>query len=391
MLVYSLIGLLAAVVVAVFLSRGGGQVILVFSGYNIRTSLGIFIFILFAGFALLYLLLRMISGLTHIPARYRGRQQAGMHGKAEYYLTRGFIALDEGDWEQAEKLFKRGIRYSRWPAINYIGAARAAHQLAALDRRDAYLEQARSASAESAFAAGIVRAELELDQQQIDQAYTTLKQLDADNPVNPRVRAMMLEIAYALKDWRQMLEILNEYERKGGMPPVDIHTGQLQAWKGLLSDASRSGDMASLITLWQNIPAKLKKEQQLVQVYVAGRLKFGDSADCEPLLREAIREDADPALIILYGQVQAKDVRRQLAYVEKLLAVYPENSELFLAAGRLNKRMELWGRARHCLEESLKISPSAAACYELATMFESQGDTENANKYFREGLKLTAG
>lgn len=388
LLIYSMLSLLAAVGIAAWLAHGGGQIIVVLPDYSIRTSLGMFVFLLLAVFAVLYVAVRSFSGLMHIPDQFRSRRSRGQNAKAEFYLTRGFIALEEGDWQEAEKLFKRGTRFSRWPAINYIGAARAAQQQGALDRRDAFLDQAHSASAESALAADIVRTELQLEQQQTDQAYLTLKQMNSDTPGNPKIRAMLLEVASVLKDWRQMLELLNEYERTGGMTAVDLYAGQLQAGTGLLREAARRGDLTALNTVWHNLPARLRKEPLVTAAYVQGRLQYADTADCEPLIREALREELDPDLIRLYGLVQGKDTRKQLALVEKLLASHPDDATLLLTAGRLYKRSQLWGKARHNLETSLKYSPSAAACHELATMFDSQGDAENANRYFREGLKL---
>lgn len=388
LLIYSLLGLLFAVAAAVYLSHQGGQVMLIFSDYTIQSSLGIFVFVLLAAVILLYLCIRIVSGLTTMPERLRRRKQSRVHGKAEYFLATGLLALEEGDWQRAEKLFKQGARFSRWPAVNYLGAAKAAQQLGVRDRRDSWLDMAAAASSESTVAVSIARAELQLDQQQTEQAYASLRQLDTDTPGNPRIRSLLLQAGTMLKDWRQMLVLLSDYERNGGVPVTDLYAGQLQAWSGILSAAS--ADIHELNSTWHNVPAKLKKEPRLVRIYVNGRLQHADTSDCEPLIRDALRNGMDPELIRLYGLVQGKDPRKQLAVIEKWLPEHPGDDRLLLAAGRLYKRAALWGRARHCLEESFKINPSAEVCYELATMFESQGDMENANRYYREGLGLAA-
>jgi uncharacterized protein HemY len=56
----------------------------------------------------------------------------------------------------------------------------------------------------------------------------------------------------------------------------------------------------------------------------------------------------------------------------------------------LYKRQQLWGKARACLENSIKAGPTAEAYYELATMLEQEGDVAEANQYFRQGLALSA-
>jgi HemY protein len=234
----------------------------------------------------------------------------------------------------------------------------------------------------------LAQAELQLEQHQTEQAYATLRLLHADKPANNLVKQKMLEASASLKDWSQMLTLLNEFERKGGMPIQNIRAGQLQAHAGILAAAALSGEVAELNKAWGEIPARLKKELYLIQIYVSARLKYADTSDCEPLIRDIIRDRRDPVLVRLYGLVQGKDPGKQLAFVEKLLSTYPGDSMLLLTAGRLYKRAALWGRARHCLEECLKIQPVPEACYELATMFQQQGDAGNAGKYFREGLTL---
>lgn len=387
-IIYSLIGVLFAIAMAMLLSSGSGQVVLAWSNVAVQTSLGVFVFMLLVSFILLYFIINVASRLIRIPEYLRGRQRSRQHGKSEFYLTQGFLALTEGDWQAAEKLFNSGVRYSRLPLINYLGAAKAAQHLGAHERRDHYFKLASTGSADTDYAIGITQAELQLEQNQIGQAYTILKQLDADRPGKNRGRLLLLEANSGLKNWQAVLELLNEFERKGGLSTHDFRTRQLQAYAGVLVAAAHSADVTDLNTAWNNIPAKLKKEVLLLQTYVSARLNYADTSDCEPLLRDAIRDKLDPVLVRLYGLVQGKSPEKQLAFIEKLLQVHQRDSVLLLTAGRLYKRLSLWGRAKFCFEESLKLDPVPETCYELATMFQGQGDGGNAAKYFRDGLAL---
>jgi HemY protein len=388
LIIYSLLGLLLAVASAALLSRDSGQIVLAFSDYAVQTSLGIFVFLLVAAFVVLYVLTRIFSAVVSLPETRRQRQQSRRHGKAEYHLTRGIVALTEGDWQSAEKAFKQGARFSSAPVVHYLGAAKAAQEQGAMDRRDDYLNLANNSPAGAELSIGIARAELQLEQQQTEIAFATLQKLNVENPGNSRIRSLLLEASAGLNDWKQMLELLNDCERRGGMPIYDIRAGQMQAWGEMLAAAACAPGVEELNKLWNSIPARLRKESYLLQVYVEGRLKQADAADCEPLLRDLIRESCDPGLVRLYGLVQGKDASKQLAFIEKLLLSHPTDAMVLLTAGRLYKRAALWGRAKHCLEESLRLSPGAEAHYELATMYQGQGDTANAGKYFREGLAL---
>ena len=50
--------------------------------------------------------------------------------------------LIEGRWKKAEKFLLKGMNKSIEQLMNYIGAARAAHELGAYDRRDHYIQKA---------------------------------------------------------------------------------------------------------------------------------------------------------------------------------------------------------------------------------------------------------
>ena len=64
----------------------------------------------------------------------------------------------------------------------------------------------------------MTRAELQLNQQQTEQAYATLKHIDSDRPGQNRVKLMLLEASSQLKDWQQSLSLLQDLERKGALP-----------------------------------------------------------------------------------------------------------------------------------------------------------------------------
>ena len=389
-LIYALACLLVAVALGMFLKQETGQVVFAFADYAVQTSVSFFVILLFLAFFALYISLRLVSRLFDIPGNYQRWKKTRGHAKSEYYLTQGFLALTRADWQDAEKLLRKGAKYSRLPMINYIGAARAAQQQGAVDRRDSYLRQAYAEDPESEFTVALTRAELQLKQHQTEQAYATLQHIANDAPEQNQVKLMMLEASSELKDWEQTLELLQDLEKQGAMPTEKIRARQLQAYGNVLIMAAKSGNVAELNEAWSAIPKKLRKQLYLIEVYVNGRLQYPDTTDCEVLLRQVLRRNADPALIRLYGLVEGDNPARQLGFVEKLLKENNKDSVILLTAGRLYKRNELWGKARSCLEQSVEFKPSAEAYYELATLFKSQGETENASEYFQKGLTHAA-
>jgi HemY protein len=389
-LLYALACLLVAVVLGILLKQDTGQVVFAFAEYAVQTRVSVFVILLFITFFAFYFSLRLVSGFFDIPGKYRRWKKNRAHAKSEYYLTQGFLALIRADWLEAEKMLRNGAKYSRLPMINYIGAARAAQQQGAVDRRDSYLRQAYTEDPESEFAVALTRAELQLKQHQTEQAYATLQHIASEAPEQKQVKLMMLEASSELKDWEQTLELLNDLEKQGAMPTEKIRAKQLKAYSQVLIMAAKSGNLDELNQAWLAIPKKLRKELYLIEVYVNGRLQFPDTSDCEVLLRQVLKRNPDPGLLRLYGLVEGENSTKQLNFIEKLLNKNSNDDIVLLSAGRLYKRLELWGKAKSCLEQSVAQKPSTEAYYELAMLFKSQGESDNASKYFQKGLALAA-
>ena len=390
LLIYVLLCLLLVVSAGILLSNESDYIVLTFSDYAIQTRFDFFVIATFVCFTIFYYTIRFIAGLFKLPSDYQKWKKQRSHRKSEFFMSKGFLALTEGDWKTAEKLLVKGAAYSSLPVVNYIGAARAAQQQGKVQRRDQYLKLAHINGSQAEYAVGITQAELQMKQNQIEQAYATLRHLDSDWPGKDQSKIMMLDTSTELKDWDQTLQLLNDLEQKGTLPLEKIRAKQLQAYAGILTRAGNSGNISELNEVWISVPAKLRKELYIIEVYVLERLKFPDTSDCEPLLRKIIKKNQDPALVRLYGLVEGSKPERQLNFAEKLLGGNRRDGVVLLTAGRLCSRLGLWGKAKSYMEESIKIEPSPESYYELGTLLRGQGENERANECFEQGLLLVA-
>ncbi len=388
LLISSLLALLAALAAGWLLSRDSGRVVFTFGEWTVQSSLSLFVLVLFLLLIASYFLLRFISGIIHMPdnvARWRKHRR---YRKSEQYLSRGFLSLMEGNWKEAERRFSRGSKYASHPALNYLLAARAAQQQGQVARRDRYLRLAYENGDTAGVAVGLTQAELQMDQHQTEQAYATLRHLASEAREQDQVKLMMLETSSELKDWRQALELLRELEGSGVMPLERIRAKQLEVHAGLLRDAGESGDRSRLEHEWNAIPKKLRAELYLIEVYVNERLRFGDTADCENLLRSVLKKRWDVALVRLFGLVEGEAPDKQLRFAEKLQTGHSRDAVLLLTLGRLARRNGLWGKARSCFEESIEVHPYPETFHELATLLEQEGDHEGASRCYQQGLGL---
>ena len=388
LLLLIIISLLLAVAVGTYTEHDAGQMIITISGWTIQTSFSFFVISIVVLFLLFYFLLRMISRFWNMPGQL-GSWKKGRHQRlSEKYLSRGLMALVEGNWNKAEVSLTKGAPYSQAPLVNYLAAARAAQQLGAVERRDSYLMQAYKEDPDEEVAIGLVQAELQIKQQQTEQALATLTHLHNQKPKQDQVKNMLLHTYAELKDWDAMLKLLPKVQRAGILPREQIQARQLEAYGGLLKQVGMDADKEKLSNAWLNIPRKLRTEFHLIEVYTEEKLKLTDASDCEPLIHKALKKQWDIALLGLYGLVEGKDIARQLKFAEGFLSSHAREPVLLLTLGRLSVKNKLWGKARTYLEESIEINPLPEAYRTLATVLEELGEHGAAAVQYQKGLEL---
>ncbi|MCH9047769.1 MAG: hypothetical protein IH836_02305 [Proteobacteria bacterium] len=380
--------LLLAAGIGAYIEDDAGLITVVISGWTIQTSFSFFIISMLVLFLLSHFILRLISRLWRMP-RELGRWQENRHQRlSEKYLSRGLMALIEGDWNKAEVSLIKGAPHSQSSLVNYLGAARAAQQLGATERRDDYLLKAYRDDPDAEVVIGLVQAELQIKQQQTEQALATLTRLHDQKPKQDKVKKMLLHTYADLKHWNAMLKLLPKIEHAGILTREQIQAKQLEAYGGLLKNISLDGDKEKLNNAWLNIPRKIRTEFHLIEVYTEEKLKLSDSSDCEPLIHKALKKQWDLALVDLYGQVEGKEKAKQLKFAESFLSSHARNSVLLLTLGRLSARNKLWGKARTYLEESIEINPLPETFRTLASVLDELGEHEAAAVYYQSGLEL---
>lgn len=398
LLLLILFSLLLAVGISTYTEHDAGQMIITISGWTVQTSFIFFVICIVILFLLLHFTLGLVNRLLRMPTDVGNWQESRRQRLSEKYLSRGLMALVQGDWNKAEAYLSKGASYNQSPLVNYLGAARAAQQLGAVERRDGYLMQAYKDEPDADVAIGLVQAELQIKQHQTEQALATLTHLHDQQPKQDQVNSMLLHSYAELKDWDAMLELLPKIERAGILPREQIQAKQLEAYAGILKriGSDKKDQQAENLqatrekinNAWLNIPRKLRTEFHLIEVYTEQKLKVTDTLDCEPLIHKALKKQWDVALLGLYGLVEGKDKAKQLKFAESFLPGHARDAVLLLTLGRLSVRNKLWGKARSYLEECIEINPLPEAYRTLATVLDELGEHDAAVVYYQRGLEL---
>ncbi len=387
-LVFSLLTLIAAVFVALQAMDDSGYALFALGEWTLETTLVLVVVVGLLVFVALYFLLRLLAGLRSVPGGVRRWRLHRRERLAVQSLNRGLIDLAEGRWAAAERHVLKFANKGRAPLLNYLAAARAAQAQGADGRRDRYLKLAHESDDSADIAVGLTQAELQLNQQQYEQALATLRHLRHLSPKHAQVLKALAKLYRQLQDWERLLELLPALRRHNVVDAEAEDSMRREAFLALLGAARDSVDLSNI---WSRIPKRQKEHRELVVAYVQQLIKLGDAQLAEPVLKAALRRQRDDALLRLYGLVGGVNPGQQLATAESLLKGFETDATGLLTAGRLCLRAGLWGRAREYLEASVKARPGMEACTELGNLLEHLEEPERALECYREGLRQAPG
>lgn len=382
-----LLVLLAAVALAVYAQRDPGYVLVQFHGWTMELSVTLAAIVLLLGFLLLYALLRVLTAGLRLPERLLVWRRRRAERRALTDLERGYADLLEGRWERAEKRLSSAARgRDNNMLLAWLGASRAAHEQGADQRRDDYLRRAGASAPEAEIGLVLAQTEMQLGREQLAQAAANLDRLHDMVPGNAQVAVQRLRLYLRLGDWQRVLELLPELRRRHLVAADRAEEIELRAAAGVLEDPELQSE-GDLVAAWAQIPKTLRRRGDLLRRYLLRLIESGAGSRAEHLLRDAIADHWDPALVELYGLVDSGDTAAQLDEAEAWLRRHGDDAALLLTLGRLCRRRGLWGKAKDYLQSCVQAGGPREAYGELAIVLETMGEREAALRCYRRGIE----
>ncbi len=375
--------LIASALGAHFLLADPGYVVINFRGYLVEMSVPVLV-LLAAALVFAAWLIRKIIVAPRRLGEAAGRYRSARSGQK---LTRGMIAVAEGDLARGEKLLGRAAGTSDSPLFNYLQAARAAHLQGRDERRDEWLRLAYKETPEAANAVLLTQAEFQLDRGHYEQALATLRRLEEDTRDHAQALALMGRLYFRLEDWDALGELLPRLRKNSQVAPKTLDAWTVRVHREAL-DRAADGDV--LDQAWKAVPRKLKSDIGLLEAYYGGLMRVGLHDRAEKELASALKADWRPPLVRLFGLVEGTDTTRQLKRAEGWLRDRGEDPDLLLAAARLCLRNELWGKARSYLETVISLRPTPEAYQEYGTLLTQMGEADAAADAYRDGLGMVS-
>ncbi len=375
--------LLVGAIIAQFLMQDPGYVVVNFRGYVVEMTVPGLTLVVGGVFLLIWLAVKVF----HAPRKIgeaAGRYRAG---RAGLRLTRGVIEVAEGNFAKGERLLARAASVSEAPLLNYLQAARAAHLLGQDERRDTWLKQAYENLPGATNAVLLTQAELQLDQEQYEQALATLRKIEENSPNHGHALMLLGRLYFRLQDWKHLSNLLPKLRKHGRLDAETLDKWSLRVHQEHLELA---GDGNAVLEVWKQIPRLQKQVIELLECYYTSLIRTNMHEKAEKDIAVELKRGWRAPLVRLYGIVEGPDPARQLKKAEGWLKGHGEDADLLLTAARLCLRTELWGKARSYLETVIAIRPTPDAYQEYGRLLTQLGEGEGAADAYRAGLGLVA-
>ncbi|MGH7058268.1 MAG: heme biosynthesis HemY N-terminal domain-containing protein, partial [Acetobacteraceae bacterium] len=377
-----IIAVIAAVVVGLLLSREPGFVLIAYGTTQVEFTLFIFILIylgaLLVGWALWTLLRRTLA----VPGRLHERGERRRLRNAEREFVRGTVALAEGHVETAETALERAA----WGPLAFpalIAAAYAADLAGARERRDAYYRRALEIQPKAASVVLLTQSDFDLAHGDYERALASLRRLRSERGEHPRALANLARVFLALHEYRALLDLLPELERKTKLTPAEIEGMAEAALAGALAYADSDPE-----ALRKLLPRNFRERPSIRRIFARKWAAKGDATCAAELLARNLDDEYDPASVREYAALEAIPNTERLQRLDAWLHRHPHGAVLAKEAGRLALELRLWGQARNHFEAALRADPNDAEAALLAgRTAEQEGRQADAIDAYRAGLE----
>ncbi len=386
--IFYLIILVFAVWLGIKIAADPGYALFAYQNWTVEMPLWFATLATIILFLILHNIILLIRGTGALAKRMKIWSAGRKARKSQVRTNRGLLELAEGKWQSAEKLLMSKVKYNSAPLINYLGAARAAQEQGAYERRDDYLRMAHERTPGSEIAVGLTQAELQYSHQQLEQSLATLRHLQNMVPKHAYVLKLLKHLYVELGDWECLLELIPELRKRKVLSSEELQALEQQAYKALLTTAVKSRQPNELQHVWDRLSRSLRRDKAIVKLYVEGLVQQHSHNDAELVLRDHLKHQWDGELVALYGQIETEYPEKQLDVAEGWLKSHGNSPALLLSLGYLCMRNKLWGKAKDYLQTSIDLEPTAEAYQQFGALLEHLEEPETALQQYRQGLAV---
>lgn len=369
------------------LAGSKGYILISMGNYTIETTVSKGLLLALFFYAFLVALEWLFHKIIGVSRNSLGWFSHRRHKKARQDTYAGMLALAEGHYDDAEKLTAKSAKHSDTPLLNYLTAAEAAHERGDTQKRDDYLKQANE-NQEHQFAVGLTQARLSLQQGLYEEAYADLKRLHQQQPKHHKVTRLLAEVMQQLQQWQELLVLFPELRKASEMTSEALDQLEVKAHAGAISQVATTEGSQGLQVYWNKLSRKLKGEPTLVSAVASQLCQQQDSAASATILVNAIKKGAADELLNCIAQLRFEEPAPLLQGLKNLTRKETGNALLWATYGKLLQQAGQTDDAINAFDKSLAIEHTPSICYQLAELYQQQGQTNKANDLYKSGLSL---
>ncbi len=377
-----------AVWCGLLLRQDSGYVLLAYQQQSIEMPLWLALIFLLVGVVLLLMTHRFFLGIVNKYNVSKDRLRRFKIQLAHQHTIHSLLALVEARWIEAEKNATKGFLYSEVPFINYLFAAKAAHEQQAWDRRDSYIQLAFNYSKRAKIAVFLTQAQLQFKQGQLEKSLITLCELRKIVPQHPLVIKLLALLHQKSGNLDQAIELLSMIKKMKWQLDSELKQLEIKVYRALLLKIKKEVGIQAVFNLWRSIPKLVREYSAVVEGYVICLCRVEAYQEAECILRMTLQKHWDKRLVRAYGLLPKVDLSKQVSTAESWLKGRENDPHLLLTLARLCLQQQLWGKARNYFEASLQLEEMAETYAELGRLLNHLGEFEKSQDCYKKGLLI---
>lgn len=239
-----------AVIVADLMARNDGYALIVISTWRVEMSLNFLLLAILATLIAGALLLRVLQGALHLPARIAHYRQLRRQKRGEQALLSSLRLLLEGHFETAIKAAERARKLAFAPGYADLLAARAAQGLDDSDRASVWLGRVETDDPSLRAARLEQEAEMLVARRQFEPALQVLALASREVPSGKSTASLRCELRALLgiEHWDSVLKLVRSLRPRDGLS------------QGFLANCTRQAHLGNL--------RHYRSDQQRFSVYL---------------------------------------------------------------------------------------------------------------------------
>jgi HemY protein len=378
-----------AIGVAVTARFNPGNVVLFYPPHRIDLSLNLFVVLMLALFALLYLVIGALRSTMQMPGRVAAYRQRKRERDGNKGLRDALKALFEGRFGHAEKAALRASELPENAGVAALIGARAAHRMRQNHRRDNWLAQTAGDNALKT-ARLMTMTELLVDDHQPEAALEAVRELNASGTRHIHALQWSLKAQQQAKNWPEVLRLVRSLDKHKALHPALSARLRELAYDDLLSD--KAHDAESVQRVWSTIPSADRLKPYVACRAAAAMNARGLHDAARVVAEEALAANWDDRVVRAYREAAAPAgtpaLLAQIEHCEHWMRERPTDAELALTLGSLCLKQKLWGKAQRYLEQALSDAEDSRMVREshlkLAQLHEALQQPEEAASHYRQ-------